>query len=459
MTLDFTHKVYSNGNMTSDANRGMDMKWDANNRLSKVENDNMTMSFGRTGSGTKLSTRVYTSIKLNPTYPGLLRSNSLGGYPFFPRDSVPVIPGDSVTSVNTTTLTEYFGAYEYENGKFSRLNTATGYRDSVGTHVYVRDWQGNIRAVVRKGADGKAVLEQATYYYPYGMPMAESTNPTANRYKYTGKELLTDHGVNILDYGARFYDPTTCRWWSTDPKQENYKSFSSYCFNQGDPVNYFDPNGKFSKEWMASLSQTVYNSTHSNQAGPILVNETVENGCLMFTYQTTDIENGEFAVTLHTKFDKSIATGMQDVGDGAALAGYALTLSGVGAEVGVPMAYIGSAFSLGGSVLECGIDILNMDWSNYNSGKAEAMKSIISLGTQILINKYLGKLLPGAKSSVKKVGYDYGDAVLNQGANLKVSGANRMINAVVDHKQKETATGIPEQTSETEEEKDKSKRL
>lgn len=44
---------------------------------------------------------------------------------------------------------------------------------------------------------------------------------------------------------------------------------------------------------------------------------------------------------------------------------------------------------------------------------------------------------------MKKVGYDYGDAVLNQGANLKVSGANRMINAVVDHKQKETATGIP----------------
>ena len=241
--LDVEYTYDRNGNMTSDANRGMDMKWDANNRLSKVENDNMTMSFGRTGSGTKLSTRVYTGIKLNPTYPGLLRSNSLGGYPFFPRDSVPVIPGDSVTSVNNVTLTEYFGAYEYENGKFSRLNTVTGYRDIEGTHVYVRDWQGNIRAVVRRNAQGVVELEQATYYYPYGMPMAESTNPTINKYKYTGKELLTDKGVNIMDYGARFYDPTTCLWLSPDPHSADYAPMSHYAMCAGDPINFVDITG------------------------------------------------------------------------------------------------------------------------------------------------------------------------------------------------------------------------
>ena len=232
-----------NGNMTSDANKGISLFWDANNRLGKVENDEMTMSFGRTGSGMKLSKNVYTGPKLNPTYPGLRRSNSLGGYPFFPRDSVPVFPGDSVISVYNATLTEYFGAYEYVNGRFSRLNTPTGYRDSVGTHVYVRDWQGNIRAVVRKGADGKAVLGQATYYYPYGMPMAESTNPTANRYKYTGKELLTDHGVNIMDYGARFYDPTTGIWWSVDEHSADYASMSHYSMCTADPINFVDQNG------------------------------------------------------------------------------------------------------------------------------------------------------------------------------------------------------------------------
>ncbi len=133
---------------------------------------------------------------------------------------------------------------EYDGYMFSRLNTATGYRDGEGTHVYVRDWQGNIRAVVRKGDDGSTVLEQATYYYPYGMPMAESTNPTANRYKYTGKELLTNKGVNIYDYIARAYDPATCRWWSVDEHSADYSPLSHYSMCGGDPINFVDQNGK-----------------------------------------------------------------------------------------------------------------------------------------------------------------------------------------------------------------------
>lgn len=36
---------------------------------------------------------------------------------------------------------------------------------------------------------------------------------------------------------------------------------------------------------------------------------------------------------------------MQDIGDGVALAGYATTLSVVGAEVGVPMSVIGNTIS------------------------------------------------------------------------------------------------------------------
>ncbi len=122
--------------------------------------------------------------------------------------------------------------------------STTGYRDSVGTHVYVRDWQGNIRAVVRRNAQGVVELEQATYYYPYGMPMAESTNPTINKYKYTGKELLTDHGVNIMDYGARFYDPVTGIWLSPDPHSADYSPISHYSMCASDPINHIDPDGR-----------------------------------------------------------------------------------------------------------------------------------------------------------------------------------------------------------------------
>ncbi len=208
-----------NGNMTSDANRGIAMFWDYNNRLEKVNfGFDKYLSFTRSATGRKLSMTNRTPAQ----------RPSIGlGRPW----------------IATTTVRHYYGAYEYAGGRFSRLNTTTGYRDSVGTHVYVRDWQDNIRAVVRKGADGKTILEQATYYYPYGMPMAESTNPTANRYKYIGKELLTDHGVNILDYGPRPYDPTTGIWWSVDALSHKTPDYSHYVFCNADPINHIDPTG------------------------------------------------------------------------------------------------------------------------------------------------------------------------------------------------------------------------
>ena len=237
--LDTEYAYDRNGNMTWDANRGVHMQWDANNRLSCAYYNPGVLSFTRSATGRRLS-RSYSPNQSVALVGGTIKKGrsyadfpSFGGFDRPGQDWFPIID-----------TYDTYGSYEYENGAFSRLNTATGYRDSVGVHVYVRDWQGNIRAVVRKGADGKAVLEQATYYYPYGLPMAESTNPTANRYKYTGKELLTDHGVNILDYGPRPYDPTTGIWWSVDEHSADYAPMSHYSMCAGDPINHIDPNGK-----------------------------------------------------------------------------------------------------------------------------------------------------------------------------------------------------------------------
>gem|GEM_PF-652156 len=235
--LDVEYTYDRNGNMTGDANKGLEMSRDYNNSLYKVEDDEMTMTFIRTGSGQKLGKSVYVGPKPKyPLRPGLFRSPIWGTGGTF-------IPVDTVVEAGTTVSTDYFGAYEYVNGKFARLNTATGYRDGEGTHVYVRDWQGNIRAVVRKGDDGSTVLEQATYYYPYGMPMAESTNPTANSYKYTGKELLTDKGFNCYDFGPRPYDPATCIWLRRDDLSHETPDFSHNAFCNGDPINFMDPSG------------------------------------------------------------------------------------------------------------------------------------------------------------------------------------------------------------------------
>ncbi len=236
--LDVEYGYDRNGNMTWDANRGVHMQWDANNRLSCAYYNPGVLSFTRSATGRRLS-RSYSPNQSVALVGGTIKKGrSYADFPSFGGFDRPGQGGFPIIDTYDT-----YGAYEYENGKFSRLNTTTGYRDSLGVHVYVRDYQGNIRAVVRKGADGKAVLEQATYYYPYGMPMAESTNPTANRYKYTGKELLTDHGVNILDYGPRPYDPVTNRWLSVDAFSQKTPAFSHFVFCNADPINHFDPDG------------------------------------------------------------------------------------------------------------------------------------------------------------------------------------------------------------------------
>jgi RHS repeat-associated protein len=50
----------------------------------------------------------------------------------------------------------------------------------------------------------------------------------ANKYLYNGKELLTDHGVNIYDYGQRMYDPVIGRFNRIDRFSEKYYGLSPY---------------------------------------------------------------------------------------------------------------------------------------------------------------------------------------------------------------------------------------
>jgi len=53
-------------------------------------------------------------------------------------------------------------------------------------------------------------------YYPFGLPITDNnytqTGAKENRFLYWGKEWQTDLALNLYDFHARQYDPTTGRF-------------------------------------------------------------------------------------------------------------------------------------------------------------------------------------------------------------------------------------------------------
>ncbi len=105
--------------------------------------------------------------------------------------------------------------------------------------TYITVYQGNIRAVT----DSTGTAVQTTDCYPYGLPMATSTGQEKNPYKYSGKELETEDGLDLYDFGARQYYPAIAMFNRPDPMAITKPDINPYSYCNGDPVNYTDPTG------------------------------------------------------------------------------------------------------------------------------------------------------------------------------------------------------------------------
>ena len=118
-------------------------------------------------------------------------------------------------------------------------------------YYYVKDWQGNVRAVIDE-ANRRMELNN---YYPYGMPM--SSTVSVQPYKYGGKELDRTNGLDMYDYGARWYDMIVPHFITIDPMAEKNCSVSPYSYCGGNPINSVDPTGM--DEWEINKRGEIVN--------------------------------------------------------------------------------------------------------------------------------------------------------------------------------------------------------
>ncbi len=148
--------------------------------------------------------------------------------------------GRKLQSVIGSKKTDYVGNMIYENGVLKRILIDGGYMEGDAYYFYLTDHLGNNRVV----ANANGGIVQTNHYYPFGMSFAEGVTTSKQPYKYNGKELDTEKGLNLYDYSARLMDPVLGRFGAIDPKAEKYYGISPYAYVGNNPLKFIDPDGK-----------------------------------------------------------------------------------------------------------------------------------------------------------------------------------------------------------------------
>jgi RHS repeat-associated protein len=171
----------------------------------------------------------------------------------------------------TPTKAQTLESIYHSEGRVFNTNLSAASTAEVLRYEYViKDHLGNARLTFTdKNANGQIDMSnvgtvneviQESHYYPFGLDMPgvwiNDSGVLDNQYKYNGKELNGDFGLNLMDYGARWYDASVGRWWAVDPLAEKYKRWSPYNYGMDNPVRFIDPDGMSVKGDIYNLNGT-----------------------------------------------------------------------------------------------------------------------------------------------------------------------------------------------------------
>ena len=224
----------ANGNLTKDLNKGFTtLKYNYLNLLVEVGKNSTTKSefiYDAAGNKVKLKSTIGSSV-----------------YSWY-----------------------YTGIMEYDNNKRLKLiHTDKGIVDVTGSgssytftlEYHIKDHLGNVRTAFKPNGSNPALL-QTFNYYPFGAISEANWGSSNNLYTFGGKELNNDNiGGSILywyDFGARYLDGWTGRWWVPDPLQEITHSWTPFHYVRNNPMNRIDPDGRKDTDYRDEKGQLLY---------------------------------------------------------------------------------------------------------------------------------------------------------------------------------------------------------
>ena len=174
-------------------------------------------------------------------------------------------------------------------------------------------------------------------YYPFGGTLAGTSyqrlGAQRNKYRYNGKELQDDLGLDWYDYGRRMYDPMIGRFYVIDPLSMIFQSFTPYQYGLNNPLRFEDWEGlgpgdrvKIAKRYVGTpySKEKGINTTYTQRTGLTLMSAGYMHfDCSEFVYRVLEsdglVQNrGGNTGSLKTEFNNSekwIKSNSPEIGD------------------------------------------------------------------------------------------------------------------------------------------------
>jgi len=90
--------------------------------------------------------------------------------------------------------------------------------------------------------------------------VSANANSVAQNYRFGGKELNEELGLDWYDFGARNYDASIGRWMNLDPLADKNYSWTPFRYGYNNPIKFVDPDGMYERDghyWTVYLAGMV----------------------------------------------------------------------------------------------------------------------------------------------------------------------------------------------------------